>query len=229
MKWLKEKSYPKYLLGLYIVLFLWSGIRPKDYHVWLLEIIGVVILIAVYIFFYKKIRFSGVTNTWFFIAASLITIGAHYSFPNVPIFENFKGMFGVERNDFDKLGHVVQGILPVLIAWEVLVKNRVVQNFYWINFLSLNIALSVSAFYELFEWLFIVVLGDNSYTYDVLGTQGYIWDAQSDMLCALIGAILTIIIGRRHLRKTINQFYSSHQKIKDNILFEKNNASVVTT
>jgi len=206
MKWLNKKYYPKYLLGLYVALFLWSGIQPKDYHVWLLEIIGVIFLIAVYIFFYKKIRFSGVTNAWFFIAASLITIGAHYSFPNVPVFENLQGTFGVERNDFDKLGHVVQGILPVLISWEVLVKNRVVKNFYWINFLSLNIALSVSAFYELFEWLFILVLGDNSYTYDVLGTQGYIWDAQTDMLCALIGAVLTILIGRRHLLKTINQF-----------------------
>lgn len=229
MKWFNEKSYSKILLVLYSALFLWSGIQPKDYHVWLLEIVGVIFLITVYILFHKRIRFSNVTNTWFFIAASLITIGAHYSFPNVPVFESFKETFGIERNNFDKLGHVVQGILPVLISWEVLVKNRVVKNFYWINFLSLNIALSISAFYELFEWLFIVVLGDNSYTYDVLGTQGYIWDAQSDMLCALIGAILTIIIGRRHLRKTISQFHSSRQKSSNDILDEKNSPDVITT
>lgn len=229
MKRFSEKFYHKFLLVLYFALFLWSGTKPKDYHVWLLEIIGVIFLIAVYIFFYKKIKFSVVTNTWFFIAASLITIGAHYSFPNVPVFESFKETFGLERNNFDKLGHVVQGILPVLISWEVLVKNRVVKNFYWLNFLSLNIALSISAFYELFEWLFIVVLGDNNYTYDVLGTQGYVWDAQSDMLCALIGAILTIVIGRRHLLKTISQFHSSRQKSSDDIRYEKNSPDVITT
>ncbi|WP_159521477.1 DUF2238 domain-containing protein [Sunxiuqinia indica] len=228
MKWLNKKSYPEYLLVMYLLLFIWSAISPKDYNVWLLEIIGVFFLIVVYIYFYKKIRFSNTTNTWFFIAASLITVGAHYSFPNVPLFENLKGMFGFERNDFDKLGHVVQGILPVLIAWEVLIKNHVVRNFYWINFLSLNIALSVSAFYELFEWLFIVVLGDNSYTYDVLGTQGYVWDAQSDMLCALLGAILTIFIGSKHLHKMINQSHSTHQKSTEKILIKKCHTSVAT-
>jgi len=196
----------------YLAIFTWSAIHPKDARVWLLEITGVLFLIAVYLLFHKRIRFSDVTTTWFFVGATLITIGAHYSFPHVPVFESLKGVFGIKRNNFDKLGHVVQGVLPVLISWEVLVKNKVILNYYWINFLSLCIALSVSAFYELFEWLFIAVLGDNSYTYDVLGTQGYIWDAQSDMLCALIGAVLTILFGKKHLMNTIRKLHSLRQE-----------------
>ncbi len=204
MKGLKAGLYRKILAAAYIALFIWSAVHPKDYNVWLLEIVGVVFMVAVYLFFDHRIKFSGLTNTWFFIGACLITIGAHYSFPDVPLFDYLKNISGADRNNYDKLGHLVQGVLPVLISWEVLVKEKVATKRSWINFLSLNIALSVSAFYELFEWLFVAIFGNNSYTSDVLGTQGYIWDSQSDMLCALIGAIMTIIIGRKFLQRLIS-------------------------
>ncbi|HKK42486.1 MAG TPA: DUF2238 domain-containing protein [Bacteroidales bacterium] len=211
MKWFSKDIYRKILLVAYLALFIWSAVNPKDYNVWLLEIIGVVFIVAVYLFFDQRIRFSGLTNTWFFIGACLITIGAHYSFPNVPLFDYLKDISGADRNDYDKLGHLVQGVLPVLISWEVLVKEKVATKRSWINFLSVNIALSVSALYELFEWLFVVIFGNNSYTSDVLGTQGYIWDSQSDMLCALIGALLTVIIGRKFLQRLIFRYQTSDQ------------------
>jgi len=129
----------------------------------------------------------------------MISVGAHYSFPNVPIFNDIKDLFGMERNNFDKLGHLVQGILPVLIAREVIIKKNIIRNFFWINFFSFCVAITVSGMYEIFEWFFIVVFGDNQYTFDVLGTQGYIWDSQTDMLFALIGAVLTILFGHKHL------------------------------
>jgi putative membrane protein len=194
----RKRTYIRTLMMLYAVIFVWSAISPKDYAIWFLEILGVLFIISVYVFHNSDIQFTTLTNTWFFIAMSLITIGAHYSFPDVPVFDQFKGWYGVERNNFDKLGHLVQGILPVLIGREILVKKRITRDLFWTNFLAFCVAMSVTAVYELIEWMFIVLLGNNEYTYDVLGTQGYVWDAQSDMLMACLGAILTIVLSHKH-------------------------------
>ena len=177
--------------------------------VWLLEMSGVLFMVLVYSIIHKILNFSKLTNLWFFIGICLITIGAHYSFPNVPLFENTTDLFGENRNNYDKIGHVVQGIVPVLMSWEVLVKYNVLRNTWWISLFSFCVAITVSALYELVEWLFIYVFGNNAYTFDVLGTQGYVWDAQSDMLCAFIGAILTILIGRPHLNKLLKKQHGS--------------------
>lgn len=200
-----KKNYTKILILLFLVVFIWSAIKPKEYYVWLFEIFGVVFIAAVYTIFYFRINFSNTTNTWAFIGACLITIGAHYSFPDVPGFNGIKGVFEISRNNFDKLGHIVQGILPVLISREVLVKKKVIQDLFWINFFAFCVAITVSALYELVEWLFIIVFGDNGFTSDVLGTQGYVWDAQSDILCAVIGALLTIILGHKHLTSIVKR------------------------
>lgn len=197
--WFSKETYIKILKVLYIAIFIWSAIAPKDYSIWILEIVGVIITILFYYYFNKSIQFSTTTNTWFFISVCLMTIGAHYSFPDVPIFDQMKGWFGIERNNYDKIGHLVQGILPVLISREVLVKKSITSDIYWNNLISFCVAMTVTAVYELVEWLFIILFGDNNYTYDVLGTQGYIWDAQSDMLFAMIGALLAIFLGHKHL------------------------------
>lgn len=200
-----KKNYTRILILLFLLIFIWSAIKPKDYYVWLLEILGVVFIVIVYALFSFKIQFTNTTNTWAFIGACLIAVGAHYSFPNVPGFNGIKGVFEMDRNNFDKLGHIVQGILPVLISREVLVKKKIIRDFFWINFFSFCVAITVSALYELVEWLFIIVFGDNRFTFDVLGTQGYIWDAQSDILCALIGAVFTILFGYKHLLSIIKK------------------------
>lgn len=205
MNKIEARKYNRILLGTYLCLFIWSGISPFNYKVWLLEMLGLLLMIAFYLYFNREIHFSKTLNTWFFIAAALITIGAHYSFPNVPFFKNLAEITGTERNNFDKIGHVVQGIIPVLLSWEVLIKNNVTDKVPWLQIISFCAALAVSAFYEIFEWLFIVILGDTSYTFEVLGTQGYVWDAQTDMLCAFIGAILTILFGKKHLLKIIEE------------------------
>ncbi len=197
----RQFNFNALLIGLYCCLFLWSAISPYSYKVWLLEMLGLFVMTCCYTYFSLKVKFSKTLNSWFFIAATLITIGAHYSFPRVPLFY-YLSEFGVTgRNNFDKLGHVVQGIIPVLISWEFLLKHRIINGTQWLPILSLCVALSVSAAYEIFEWFFIIVLGNNAYTFEVLGTQGYVWDAQSDMLCAFTGALLTVIFGKNHLKK----------------------------
>lgn len=209
---LGNNLYNRVLVILYTLVFIWSAIKPKEYYVWILEISGVIFILAIYAYFFRKIKFTNTTNTWFLIAACLMTIGAHYSFPNVPGFNYITDIFGKGRNNFDKFGHLVQGVLPVLIAREVIMKMNVIRNFSWINFFSFCVAFTVSGLYELVEWFCIILFGDNQFTFDMLGTQGYVWDAQTDMLCALIGAVLTILFGQKHLVSISDSVHLSMQE-----------------
>ncbi|CAF4393460.1 unnamed protein product, partial [Adineta steineri] len=49
-----------------------------------------------------------------------------------------------------------------------------------------------SAIYELIEWAVAELTGESADAF--LGTQGYIWDTQSDMFCCLIGSILSLVL-----------------------------------
>ncbi len=205
----KKKTLLLILAIAYIGLFTWSAITPLDYRIWGLEISGVVLLIVMHLLFSRKNDLTVTTHTWFFVGVSLITVGAHYSFPNVPFFENYFDFFYPGRNNYDKLGHIVQGVVPVLISREILVRKNIVTKKAWINLLSFCVAMTVSGVYELFEWLFVLVLGENDFTDSLVGAQGYRWDAQSDILCALLGATLTILLGRRHLDSIIESVNQS--------------------
>jgi putative membrane protein len=98
---------------------------------------------------------------------------------------------GSERNNYDKVGHFAQGFVPALLAREILLRRRVVQGRGWLNFLVVCICLAFSAFYELIEWWVALATGEGAEAF--LGTQGYVWDTQSDMGLALLGAILAVL------------------------------------
>ena len=114
-------------------------------------------------------------------------VGGHYTYAEVPLFDTIKEVFNFERNNYDKVGHFVQGFVPAIIAREILIRKRVVNGRCWLNVFIISICLAFSAFYELIEWWTAVFGGDGSIEF--LGVQGDIWDAQWDMLLALLGAI----------------------------------------
>ncbi|NOR50101.1 MAG: DUF2238 domain-containing protein, partial [Desulfuromonadales bacterium] len=62
----------------------------------------------------------------------------------------------------------------------------------WLSFIVVCICLAISAFYELIEWLVAILSGESAEAF--LGTQGYVWDTQSDMLYALTGAIMALVL-----------------------------------
>ena len=103
----------------------------------------------------------------------------------------FDGLFGAQRNNYDKLGHFAQGFVPALIAREILIRKNVVNGRGWLNFFVICIAMTLSAVYELVEWGVAVISGEGADAF--LGTQGYVWDTQSDMAMALIGALCALI------------------------------------
>ena len=57
----------------------------------------------------------------------------------------------------------------------------------------MSVCLAFSAFYEILEWWMVVEFYPTSGP-DWLGMQGDPWDAQEDMLMALIGATLSILM-----------------------------------
>lgn len=116
-------------------------------------------------------------------------IGAHYTYAEVPYFE---GLFGSERNNYDKVGHFFQGFVPALLAREILIRKAIVNGKVWLNVIIVSICLAFSAFYELIEWWVALATGEDAEAF--LGTQGYIWDTQSDMGLALLGAITSLLV-----------------------------------
>ncbi|WP_346859908.1 DUF2238 domain-containing protein [uncultured Draconibacterium sp.] len=198
----RKITYLKILLGIYSLLFIWSLILPFGYLLWALEVAPAIIGILYFVISYRKIEFSNATYTWFFIAACLMTIGAHYSYSQVPLFNWIKDFFNWNRNNYDKIGHLVQGLVTVLISREILILKVRVRNVSYINILSFAVAMAISGGYEIIEWA--TVFFDSHAATDFLGAQGYIWDTQTDMLIATIGALLVLIFGRRNLKRVLN-------------------------
>ena len=62
---------------------------------------------------------------------------------------------------------------------------------FWGYFLPLDITMSTSMLFELFEWAVAeIVGGDLGIAY--LGTQGDVWDAHKDMALASLGATIAM-------------------------------------
>jgi putative membrane protein len=123
----------------------------------------------------------------------ILMVGGHYTYAEVPLFEWFKEIFDQSRNNYDKVGHFAQGFIPAILAREILLKKRIIQHTgMWLNYIIVSIVLAFSAFYELVEWWVALAVGEDADAF--LGTQGYIWDTQSDMGYALFGALAALVL-----------------------------------
>lgn len=180
------------MLALFTAVLVWSGIAPKDYPTWALEVapavLGVVLLLATR----KRFRFSDFAY-WVMLAhAVILMVGGHYTYAEVPLFDWLREPMGWSRNNYDKVGHFMQGFSPAVITAEILWRKRVVSSRGWLAFLTICVCMAVSAVYELIEWLVAVLSQEAADSF--LGTQGYVWDTQSDMLWCLIGACTMMLV-----------------------------------
>ncbi|WP_287818337.1 DUF2238 domain-containing protein [Idiomarina sp.] len=180
----------KYLwIVIFTTVLVWSGINPKDPFTWLLEVAPAVIGAVLLALTYNSFRLTPLLYAFILAHCVVLMVGGHYTYAEVPFFE---GLFGAERNNYDKLGHFFQGFVPALLAREMLIRKNIVNGAVWRNIIIVSICLAFSAFYELLEWWVALATGENAEAF--LGTQGYAWDTQSDMGFALLGAILSLII-----------------------------------
>lgn len=165
---------------------------------------GVVLLVT-----YNSFRLTPVLYLFILMHCVILMVGGHYTYAEVPLFDSLKELFDLERNNYDKLGHFFQGFVPALIAREILIRKNAVNGRAWLNLFVITTSLAFSAFYELIEWWVALASGEEAEAF--LGTQGYIWDTQSDMALALVGAILAILlVAKLHDRQLIN-LTSQHQ------------------
>ena len=127
-------------------------------------------------------------------------VGGHYTYAEVPLFDSLSELFNSSRNNYDKLGHFAQGFVPALIAREIIIRKAVVRGKQWQSVFVVSFCLAFSAFYEMIEWWVALASGAGAEAF--LGTQGYIWDTQSDMAMALLGAIVALLcLSRLHDRQ----------------------------
>jgi len=184
----------KYLwLILFFAGLLWSGMNPKDQFTWFLEVVPALIGFVLIVGTYKKFPLTPLLYTLILIHMIILMVGGHYTYAEVPLFDTIKELLGQSRNNFDKIGHFMQGFEPAILAREILIRKEVVNaSKGWLNYIVLSIVLAFSAFYELIEWWVALATGDNAEAF--LGTQGYVWDTQSDMMFALIGGITALLL-----------------------------------
>ena len=179
-------------LAVFFSVLIWSGISPKDYPTWVLEVFPALIAIAVLFFTRNSFPLTTLTYTLILVHCVILMVGGHYTYAEVPIGEFFRDVFDGSRNNYDKLGHLAQGFVPVIVAREIVIRKNVFSSKAWMNFFIVSMCLGISAFYELLEWWVALSSGEAADAF--LGTQGYVWDTQSDMGLALVGAIAALVL-----------------------------------
>jgi putative membrane protein len=188
----------------FLAVLVWSAIAPHDYGTWFLEVFPALIAAVVLLFTRSSYPLTTLAYVLILIHAIVLMIGGHYTYAEVPPFDWLKEALGLERNNYDKLGHFAQGFVPAIVAREILIRNRVVSDPRWRDFFIVCFCLAFSAFYELIEWWVALLSAEAAESF--LGTQGYVWDTQSDMAWALLGAVLSLLVlGRWHDRQLQRQ------------------------
>lgn len=197
-------------ISTFLIAFVWSGIYPKDYLTWALEVSPAVIAFAVLTATYRVFPLTRLLYALILVHCIVLMVGGHYTYAEVPLFEPQKSMLGFERNNFDKLGHFLQGFVPAIAAREVLIRKEIIASPNWRNFFIICFCLAFSALYELIEWMVALISATAAEAF--LGTQGYVWDTQSDMAFALLGAILALaLLGHTHDRQIGNITIQSNE------------------
>ncbi|RDI45770.1 DUF2238 domain-containing protein [Falsibacillus pallidus] len=194
-----QPSFKKIHLALLVIVLLvliWSGISPKSYLTWSLEVgpatLGIIVLAAAY----RKFQFTTLVYIILSVLCIWMFIGGHYTYERVPLFNWIKDHFHLKRNEYDRVGHFLKGFAAIAVR-EVLIRKSCLKPSKWLIFLVLCVVLALSASYEIAEWLAAEILGREAH--DFLGTQGDIWDSEWDMALAFLGGVLSLLtLSRLH-------------------------------
>jgi putative membrane protein len=179
------------LVGCYAILWILLAIHPVDRGDWFLENLLVFAAMAVLVFSYHRFQFSNSTYGLIGLFLALHAVGAHYTYAKVPAGFWMESLFQLNRNHFDRVIHFGFGLLLVYPVEELLQRAAGVRAA-WLSWLALASIVAMSSFFEILEAIIAqVVHPDLGAAY--LGTQGDIWDAQKDMMAAIVGGILAVL------------------------------------
>lgn len=189
--------------AVFVAFLAWSAVRPHDYATWVLEVLPAVIAAGILLATRRRFPLTPLLYSLILLHCVILMVGGHYTYAEVPLGDWLRDTFGQQRNNYDKLGHFAQGFVPALAARELSLRLHVFRSHKWMNLFIVGFCLGISAFYELIEWWVALLSGDAADAF--LGTQGYVWDTQSDMFLALIGAVVALLfLSRAHDRQLDN-------------------------
>ena len=188
------------LLAVAAAVLVWSGINPHDRTTWWLEVVPVLIAVPILLLTRKRFPLTALAYRLIFLHAIILMVGGHYTYARVPLGFWVQDLLSLDRNHYDRLGHLAQGFVPAIIAREILIRTSPLGSGKWLPVVVTSICLAISAIYEFIEW-WAALLGGSAAT-DFLGTQGDVWDTQWDMFLAFCGAILAqLLLSRVHNRQ----------------------------
>jgi len=186
------KPYALLWTASFFAVFIWSASAPKDYLTWALEVSPAVIGFIALAVTRKSFPLTTLCYSLILFHCWILMVGGHYTYAEVPLFDTIRDIFNQSRNNYDKVGHFTQGFVPAIICREIIIRYNIISSKFFTHFFTLCFVLAFSAFYELLEWWVALLSGEAAEAF--LGTQGYIWDTQSDMAWALLGASSALIL-----------------------------------
>jgi putative membrane protein len=187
-------------LGAVLAALIVSGIQPYDRATWWMEVAPVLIAAPILVVTHRRYPLTPLLYALIFVHALVLILGGAHTYARVPLGFWLQDLLALERNPYDRIGHFMQGFVPAMVAREILLRGRFVAGARMVGFLSVCVALAVSAVYELIEWGAALVLGQGAEEF--LGTQGDPWDTQADMFMALVGAVSALfLLSRLHDRQ----------------------------
>jgi putative membrane protein len=202
-------------LGLVVLAALvWSGIAPYERGTWVLEVAPAVIAAPVLVWTRKRFPLTTLLYVLIAIHALVLIFGGAWTYARVPFGFWLQDLMHLGRNPYDKIGHFMQGLVPAMLAREILLRRAYLQSRPMAAFLSGCVAMAISAVYELIEWWTALAAGGGATEF--LGTQGDPWDTQSDMFFALIGAVVgVVLLARWHDRQMARAEEASRRVLAD--------------
>ena len=197
-----DRRLPLILLLLVLVVLAWSGIGPYDRLTWFLEVLPVLIAIPLLLLTAQRMPLTRLAYVLIAVHALILMYGGHYTYALTPFGDWLREVFGFTRNHYDRIGHLMQGFGPAIIARELLLRTSPLRPGKWLFALITLSILGVSACYEFTEWWAALAGGDAAGAF--LGTQGDVWDTQWDMFLAGCGAVAAQwLLGRLHDRQIL--------------------------
>jgi putative membrane protein len=197
---LQRRREPAVLLAVGAALLILSGIGAKDRYTWILEVAPIFVAVPILVWTYKRFPLTPLAYRLILLHASILMLGGHYTYAEVPLGYWMKDLFGFSRNHYDRIGHFAQGFVPAILAREILLRKTPLKSGGWLFFLVTCVCMAISAFYEFIEWWTALASGQAATAF--LGTQGDVWDTQWDMFLAFVGAITAqLTLSRYHDRQ----------------------------
>ena len=193
---MRKRSGITWLVAVCSLATIWSAIQPVDYATWFFELFIGAAGIALLVWTHARFQFSPVVYLVVGVHYIILACGAKYTYAEMPAFDWLKDVLNLSRNHFDRVGHFAQGVTPAIVVREFLIRQTRLEIAWIQNVLAISAALAFSALYEILEWLWVIVFYPTRGP-EWLGMQGDPWDAQADMLMALLGAVAAVMLLRR--------------------------------